>query len=272
MPVSPDPVVPVRRRRALVVATFFIASGLAVTATAAPDPAGVARTAELSGLPRASVIAVTPDMGVAIRSRGGTTGGFIIHGVELQGEVLDETSAQTFGYRSMRSLVDIDCARGRDLVTRLEVYPQHDLKGAPEVRRVPGGWAQPKPEAYLARVLEEICKGQRVGPVELRPAPPPPPPVASSRPAKAADPEVARPAPAGGVAVQIGAGGDEAGARKLIRNLKTPLPPGAAGDIQTITVEGRPVYRALIRGFASRAEAGSFCSEVVRAGGACFIR
>ena len=75
------------------------------------------RAIAASGLPRASVVSVKPDVVVAIRNRGTVSqGGGVVEGVILQGEVVSAQAAQMLGYRSLRSTVNIDCARRRDLV------------------------------------------------------------------------------------------------------------------------------------------------------------
>src|SRR5215831_7773551 len=104
--------------------------------------AALAQPGSVSGL------AQRPDMQVAIRRLGALEGG--VQQVELQGEAASEASARDFGFRSMRQVVDVDCASRRDRVQRMEVFQQHGQRGAAEPRRPPGQWAAPSPDAYLA--------------------------------------------------------------------------------------------------------------------------
>lgn len=111
-----------------------------------------------SGLPRASVISVKSDMVVAIRNRGNASpGGAIVEGVVLQGEVTSAEAARSLGYRSMRSTVNIDCERRRDMVVKMTVFTEPGAKGTAINRHVPGGWVQPSPDAYLGHAIRAVC-------------------------------------------------------------------------------------------------------------------
>ncbi|WP_374534156.1 surface-adhesin E family protein, partial [Phenylobacterium sp.] len=116
------------------------------------------RAIAASGLPRASVVSVKPDVVVAIRSRGTLSqGGGVVEGVVLQGEVVSGQAAQMLGYRSLRSTVNIDCARRRDMVVKMTVFTEPGAKGVAINRHVPGGWVQPSPDAYLSDVIRAVC-------------------------------------------------------------------------------------------------------------------
>jgi cell division septation protein DedD len=116
------------------------------------------RAIAASGLPRASVVSVKPDVVVAIRNRGTVSqGGGVVEGVDLQGEVVSAQAAQMLGYRSLRSTVNIDCARRRDLVVKMTVFTEPGAKGVAINRHVPGGWVQPSPDAYLSDVIRAVC-------------------------------------------------------------------------------------------------------------------
>lgn len=116
------------------------------------------RAIAASGLPRASIVSVKPDMVVAIRNRGTpSAGGGVIEGVVLQGEVVSSNAAQVMGYRSMRSTVNVDCVRRRDLVVKMAVFSEPNAKGEVVNRQVPGGWVQPSPDAYLSDVMRSVC-------------------------------------------------------------------------------------------------------------------
>lgn len=136
-----------------------------------------------SGLPRASIVSVKPDMVVAIRNRGTpSAGGGVIEGVVLQGEVVSSNAAQVMGYRSMRSTVNVDCVRRRDLVVKMAVFSEPNARGEVVNRQVPGGWVQPSPDAYLSDVMRSVCASvprtaiaetPAIAPVKIRSAPEP---------------------------------------------------------------------------------------------------
>lgn len=191
----------VKRKRSLgarTVATTALAWMLATVAQAqvAQLTPAQRRAVDGAGLPRSAVVFANADLVVAIRGRGSADGG-IHKGVDLQGEVISEQTAQGLGYRSMRSSVDVDCTRRRDLVTKMTVYSEARAKGLAIVRQVPGDWAQPSPGAYLAAVNRAICGTAAPAPVISKAAaspkaspsprleawasrPPPPPPAAAS--------------------------------------------------------------------------------------------
>ena len=161
-------------------ATFLVLAGAAFAGAAAAEPndaslsANQRRAIAASGLPRPSIVSVKPDMVVAIRSRGTpSAGGGVIEGVVLQGEVVSSNAAQVMGYRSMRSTVNVDCVRRRDLVVKMAVYSEPNAQGEVVNRQVPGGWVQPSPDAYLSDVMRSICASVPRTAVAETPAAPP---------------------------------------------------------------------------------------------------
>lgn len=161
-------------------ATFLVLAGAAFAGAAAAEPndaslsANQRRAIAASGLPRASIVSVKPDMVVAIRSRGTpSAGGGVIEGVVLQGEVVSSNAAQVMGYRSMRSTVNVDCVRRRDLVVKMAVYSEPNAQGEVVNRQVPGGWVQPSPDAYLSDVMRSVCASVPRTAVAETPAAPP---------------------------------------------------------------------------------------------------
>lgn len=334
-----------RKRARFARATALVliaASALATAAHAAPLTSAQRRALSASGLPAAAVVSAKPDLVVAVRSRGTVRPDGIIEGVELQGEVVSSAAAQTRGYRSMRSVVNIDCARRRDQVVKMTIYPEAGAKGAPIARQVPEGWVQPSPAAYLSEVMEALCAAApapKAAPSKLPPAKPtssvpgseiplrrlgdtprtaaPPEPPAprllSARaiaPAALADPdlplptsldarmgpaaqepatppaaEAQPPAPAapprrppapppraavpGKVAVQVAAAGSDRQAREALARLKGRVQPPLSTEVQVVSVEGKTYHRALVTGFATRAEGKAFCAAL---GSACFVR
>ncbi|WP_309627709.1 SPOR domain-containing protein [Brevundimonas sp.] len=331
-----------------------LGAGLAVAlvlagASAAQDFDGSLSPAErravvASGLPRSQVVSIKRDLVVAIRSRGTTKGGVLFEGVQLHGEAVSAEAARNLGYRSMRSTVNVDCGRRRDMVVRMTIYPEPNGKGEPILRQVPGGWIQPSPSAFLSDVIASICSDAptvAVAPPEPRerPAPsppkpsvtpaligqatPPPPPAREPEPASpAADseaistaltarrprlalpPEEAVPPPAiapsrpvavskaaqaptptpvpmvpvsrtapraGGASVQIAAFSGARQAQEALGKLGA-LPDPLSTTVQSVQVDGKTIFRALVTGFETRANAKIFCEIVVESGGACFVR
>jgi hypothetical protein len=139
------------------------------------------RAVAASGLPAASVVYVKSDLVVAIRGRGSPNpNDGVIEGVVLQGEVISEEAERVIGYRSMRSTVNVDCSRRRDMVVKMTVFTQPQAKGVAINRHVPGGWVQPSPDAYLAQVIRAVC-----GPA----------PQVAAAPSTSVSPEPAKPTP-----------------------------------------------------------------------------
>ena len=152
-----------------------VAHGAAAESNDASLSAVQRRAIAASGLPRASIVSVKPDMVVAIRNRGTpSAGGGVIEGVVLQGEVVSSNAAQVMGYRSMRSTVNVDCVRRRDLVVKMAVFSEPNAQGEVVNRQVPGGWVQPSPDAYLSDVMRSVCaSAPRTARAETPPIAPP---------------------------------------------------------------------------------------------------
>ena len=127
------------------------------------------------------------------------------------------------------------------------------LAGDAETRQSGGTAQAPRPPAEL-----------RARPVADAAAP--------SRPASAAP---AAPATTGGAAVQIGAYDTQASADLHWRQIIDAFPSEGRGKGQRIepteTPKGR-LYRTLITGFASSADAASFCASLKARGLACLPR
>lgn len=177
--------------------------------------AGQRRAIAVSGLPRASIVSVKPGMVVAIRNRGTpSAGGGVIEGVVLQGEVVSNDAAQVMGYRSMRSTVNVDCVRRRDLVVKMAVFSEPNAQGEVVNRQVPGGWVQPSPDAYLSDVMRSVCASvPRTAVAET-------PPVAPVKVRSAPEPKVL-PVP---IAIPAGAVSPPAGTRTAMLNADRPVP------------------------------------------------
>src|SRR3990167_6374258 len=138
------------------------------------------RAVAASGLPRAQVVSIKRDLVVAIQSRGTSKGGILFEGVQLRGEAVSAEAGRNLGYRSMRSTVNVDCARRRDMVLRMTIYPEPNGKGEPILRQVPGGWIQPSPSAFMSDVIASSCSdapsAAMASPEPRNPPEPPAPP------------------------------------------------------------------------------------------------
>ncbi len=229
---------------------------------------------------------------VAIVGEGPQVGGRVglVKSLPLRAEVVDETTAATLGWRSMRSTIDIDCDHRKDLVLSMEVFAEHDLKGASSKPKLPGTWGQPDRLAYLGGVISAVCRGGYVtaeaptrawseavvappsSPARLPPARRGHPPVTATRPEPVAAVRPASSAAADGPVVQIAAGGSEEGARRALAQLQAPSLAGLNRFVQTATKDGKPLYRAVIGGFASKAAAVAFCAALEKSGRTCLVR
>ena len=195
---------------------------------AVPHDEMIRRMVAWTGLPARQIVGFGDGVAVAVVSGAGSgahTG--VIKDLSLRAEVVDDDTAASLGWRSMRSTVDIDCDHGRDLVRSMEVFADHDLKGPSSSPKLPGGWGQPDRLAYLGGVIAAMCKG---GSAAADISPPKRPPSRAAAPVRQAESNRVSPAmTAGRASVEPGpsrlaAGGCQAGANAA------PCPP----------VRGRP--------------------------------
>lgn len=268
--------------------------GLAMASVLAPDAACaqsatrgelVARMVRWTGVAPKAIVAVTPDIVVALIRRGEADGvGGLVQGVELEGEIVDESREPTRTWRSMRTLLDANCAARSVRINQMEVFPEHNRKGAASTARTPQGWIQPSPEAYLANVMAAVCDhaapaAERIAAVKP-PAPPPPapsPPAGAVTPAnfvRAAVPAVPSQPAGGALIVQIAALSTPQDAQAALKALtgRAPLTPGLEARIETALVHGRRFHRVQVAGFASSEDAKRFCAVLRAGGGSCFVR
>lgn len=256
----------------------------------AGPPAGLAMsppsTAHAGGTLPASMAASAsskPDVDVAIRDAGTAANGGVA-GVALQGEVTNEPAAQSLGYRSMTSIVDVDCASRRHRVLQLQEYEGHNLTGAERVLIQNGQWARPPTRDYMSSVISTLC-GSKPGmtasssPRLTTSAAAPPSQAAAPTTAAAAasgttsSPALAqaeRAAPGRLVALQVGAFRTDLAARDRLRRTE-PLPPGLGAQVRPMLVGDTHYYRALVIGFASRSEAATYCADQHLPHAACWI-
>lgn len=129
---------------------------------------------------------------------------------------------------------------------------------------------EPQPEPVPVRAdSETIATGIARRPrLPLAPANQPSPP-ALRRSVAAPAPSAAR--EAAGVMAQIVAVSTARQAQDALEKIgRLPAPLGKT--VQEAKVDGRTFYRALVTGFATRADAKLFCEVVVSYGGVCFVR
>jgi hypothetical protein len=286
-----------------VAASLLVGTGAwaAQTPAAGADDGGMAQMRAWTHLSPREIIAVTPTMGLAWLKRGapGDRAG-LIAAVEIQGEVVDETLAVQRGWRSMRLVLDIDCANRKTFVRQFDVYADHDRAGEARNLPAPGGWVRPAQGAYLNAVIDARCgdapgeagmaEDARTAPAPTRapaanamlvavktqparapetpaPAPITPRPALKPAPAAAAEPPM--------VAIQIKASPDQAEAQaaldRLFKRQDWDL-KGLTSRIEPAQVRGQTFYRALVVGLDGHAAAKALCGRIVEDGGACFVR
>jgi hypothetical protein len=208
-------------------------------------------------------VIATPDIRIHLERAAPWPGAPQLIRFELQGEVT-EAAARDYGFRSMRSQVEVDCRARRGRVRRLLAFAGPGLSGPAAEKTVPADWAQPSPGAYLAEVIRRACPGAA--------------PATKAFPMKRAEPEPprgdeARPAPAlGAWLVQIAASPDAGGAQRALGRLPAASLAGHAAGLEAAEVHGRRVVRAVVRGFRTRAAADAFCSALPPAAKACWPR
>lgn len=74
------------------------------------------------------------------------------------------------------------------------------------------------------------------------------------------------------IVVQIGALDSVNEARSLLAGVPDLRAGTFQGRIQPAIEGERIYYRALVAGFSNRSQAARFCGDVIRSGGACFVR
>jgi hypothetical protein len=64
---------------------------------------------------------------------------------------------------------------------------------------------------------------------------------------------------------------DERPAGLLLETVKPDIPPPLVGTVETAEVHGKTVYRSVVEGFVSQADAEAFCARMNRASVACIV-
>jgi hypothetical protein len=185
-------------------------------------------------------------------------------------------------------------AQPQDPAQGLEIYrsetgqPPQLVPAQPQFTPPP---EQPQPRPDAASQAAAAPPPAATAPA-LRPAQPAPSPVAAApaaAPAKAEAPPKPTPKPpaekapekpapaakAGTAAVQIGAVSSTQLADQVWNQAVAVAPGMGAGKgkgVEKVESGGKVLYRTLVTGFASRADAQAFCAKLKAAGKACFVK
>ncbi len=226
----------------------------------------------------------------------------------LHAEALDPAIQAQEGIVSWSIPVEIDCTRRKVRLGAMTGFPGRDLRESPRpIRDADTDWVSPSPRAPLDSVLKALCDPRFHRPLSdlpkvaaqaadppkapaVAPAKPLPAPAAESRkpavaaaqpaprPAAPAASEPRRTAPSSGgvtASVQIGASPSEAEIKSILAKAKKKFPADLKGlrtDAVAVTVDQKVIYRALISGFHTAAEANGLCETLKGGGQACFVR
>lgn len=268
-----------------------LAAGGAEAQETAPFPPALDRDTLLLWLQRQTdisperVVAVTPQALTALVSVFPATGSDGPR-VVIRAEALNAETYERAGALSWHVSISADCAGRRVRLGETTGYPNRNLLGERRVlREAETSWRTPGQGTALDAVWRAACDASYRGPfqsstVSVAAAEPPPdaepaaPETAAPPPPPAPPPKVAPAAPrraAFGLAAQVGATPTEAETRRLLTGLSGPI-AGRPTWVETAVVAGRTWRRAMVGGFADRADVERFCAEVKRRGGACLAR
>lgn len=226
-----------------------------------------------------------------------------IDAVELRIEVVDDQTAALRGYRSMASVVDIDCSGERDRVRSARAFELAHLSGPSHAHSVSGEWVRPTPEAYLAKVIKLVCSNQRLGrppaaSVQAAPAPGAAPAHAPSSDAATQKVSISEPAPqsrTGAVSadpsaprtniaagrsagaqparprVQVASSASRRAAEQALGTVSPEVRAPLAGEVEAAKVRGKTVYRSVVANFVSVSDAQAFCADMKARRRACVV-
>ncbi len=168
-------------------------------------------------------------------------------------------------------------AQPEDESAGLQIYKEDDAGGTAAPTFAPG------PETVQPRPAPQAQPAVPVQSAALKPAlpvaatPPKPIQVAVATPKPQATLPAVPPKKAGGGAamVQIGAFSSEALADRGWNDAAAVAPGLAVGkgkQVEAIDKDGKTLFRTSVTGFASRAEAQTFCERLKGAGKSCFVK
>lgn len=277
--------------------TACVLSELPAAAQPLAYPAALDRESLISWLRRETDI--TPDQVIAVSPSAVTS---IVSSstlfsppglrVSVRAEAITPENAGRRGAVSWQTTADLDCVGRRIRVGATTGYPSRNLLGQP-IAVSPGDndWREPPNGTQLESIWRAFCDRSFVRPLtagalahtadEPVPAPKPSATVPPPQAARAApqeptpSPATARPPPKprviADVAVQVVGSSDRTEAARLARQLAA-RGEGLSSETAQASVNGRTIYRGLIRGFVSRAAAQAFCERLKASGQACFLR
>jgi hypothetical protein len=226
--------------------------------------------------------------------------------VTLDVEARSDDSATRLGFRSMRGLTAIDCARGANRFVKADAFALADLKGPATPRVVSGDWVRPSADSFMSGVTARVCgeappaapvasgplplvtSGESAAPSAPSPSPrqrvsatlpparmaaAPTPAAASSTPAaQAAPPARAFRASASGRGVaQVAASDTAQGAQHVLDRLHTLIAPPLTSGVEAATVNNVHLFRASITGFVSLSDAQAFCARAASVSKTCWV-
>lgn len=207
-----------------------------------------------------SIFAVEPMTGDAT-----TPGG---RRIRLRQEVVRPSFAAVLGGRSAMLELDVDCAGRKVMRLGLDVYAAPNLGGAVDRLGASRTWTPADAGTALSDVIDGACDPLAPRPFDKTPAvaqaPPPPPP--------------ARAAAAVGLRGTVSAEPladlgdyDSPEAAEAAWREAAKAAPEIAGRSPRLELAGTR-FRALVDGFASKAQAEALCQTLAKAGHACRVR
>jgi hypothetical protein len=165
-------------------------------------------------------------------------------------------------------------AQPTDPAAGLDVYASQNVPSS-----MPEPTFAPPPEQPAPRPAPQPgLKVQTVDPSPVNPVPaqPAPPRAVATAPAAPAPATPAAPVVAsGGAMVQIGAYSSTALADRGYGEVASAFPGPMAGkskQVESLTRDGKTLYRGLIAGFANRGAAQAFCDTLKASGRTCLVR
>lgn len=277
-----------RRAVAAVVAAAWLTGGggSAAAQGAAAFPFALDRDAVLSWLGRETdiapdrVVAVTPQALTAVIETSTASPGASRRLVIRAEALTAETQART-GALSWEVSMDADCEGHRVRLGETTGYDARNLRGRRrELRATEADWRRPEAGTALDAAWGVACRPDFRGPFQAGQvqvaqadpsAPAAPKPLAAPAPAPTSAAKPAGPSARAGVVVQVGASSSEGEARALLRELARYI-RGHEAWVEAGQVGGKVWRRALVGGFADRADASRFCAGLQAQGRACFVR
>lgn len=190
----------------------------------------------------------------------------------------------------VRSAPAGEAAPAADPALRLDVYDDRDA--APVTGEVaPEPTFTPAPEEPLARATGAAASSRPPGAAPTTAVAPAAATTAAAATPPRATPATARPAASptiasvlaaseasagassgGGASVQIGAFSSAALANTQLAAVRGATPGGSGVQVEPVERNGSTLYRGLVTGFASRAEAQAYCARLQQTARSCLVR